>query len=65
MDRSDEHSAFAWIMSGAVGVLVAGGIGKALLDKRRASAQRDAIDAIDAIDALEREELDEAEGHPS
>ena len=59
MDRSDEHSAFAWIMSGAVGVLVAGGIGKALLDKRRASAQRD------AIDALEREELDEAESHPS
>ena len=35
MDRSDEHSAFAWIMSGAVGVLVAGGIGKALLDKRK------------------------------
>ena len=51
MDRSDEHSAFAWIMSGAVGVLVAGGIGKALLDKRRASAQRE------AIEALEREDL--------
>ena len=46
MDRSDEHSAFAWIMSGAVGVLVAGGIGKALLDKRRASAQREAIEAL-------------------
>jgi len=59
MDRSDEHSAFAWIMSGAVGVLVAGGIGKALLDKRRASAQRE------AIEAREREDLDEAEGHPS
>ena len=46
-------------MSGAVGVLVAGGIGKALLDKRRASAQRE------AIEAREREDLDEAEGHPS
>ena len=46
-------------MEGKDLILVAGGIGKALLDKRRASAQRE------AIEALEREEFDEAEGHPS
>ena len=45
MDRSDEHSAFAWIMSGAVGVVVAGGIGKALLalEKNSEELAREAV----------------------
>lgn len=56
---TDERSALAWIMSGAAGVVVAGGIAKRLIDKRRERALRDAQDAD------EQAGLDEAEGHPS
>lgn len=59
MDRSDEPSAFGWIMSGTVAVVVAGGLGKFLLDRRRHRAVLDARAAVDA------EDLAEAEGHPS
>ena len=38
MDRSDEPSAFAWIMSGTVTAVVAAGLGKFLLDRRHAQA---------------------------
>lgn len=56
---TDERSALAWIMSGAAGVVVAGGIAKRLIDRRRARALQDAEEAADA------EAMDEAEGHPS
>lgn len=56
---TDERSAMAWIMSGAVGVVVAGGLAKRLIDRRRARALADAEEQADAQD------LDEAEGHPS
>lgn len=59
---TDERSALAWIMSGAAGVVVAGGIAKRLLDRRR---ERALEDAEAAEDAATREALDEAEGHPS
>ncbi|PRY60166.1 hypothetical protein BCF74_108112 [Knoellia remsis] len=59
MDRSDEPSAFGWIMSGTVGAVVVGGLAKFLLDRRRANA------AVDAEDAIEAAEQAEAEGHPS
>ena len=56
---TDERSALAWIMSGAVGVVVAGGIAKRLIDKRRERALAEAEAQAQADD------LDEAEGHPS
>lgn len=56
---TDERSALAWIMSGAVGVAVAGGIAKRLIDRRRARALEEADEADDAAG------LEEAEGHPS
>lgn len=56
---TDERSALAWIMSGAVGVVVAGGIAKRLIDRRRERALED-LEAAEAADGL-----DEAEGHPS
>ncbi|MFW5469354.1 hypothetical protein ACOCJ4_04840 [Knoellia sp. CPCC 206435] len=59
MDRSDEPSAFAWIMSGTVGAVVAAGLGKFLLDRRRHRA------VMDARDAAEAEDLAEVDGHPS
>ena len=59
MDRSDEPSAFAWIMSGTVGAVVAAGLGKFLLDRRRHRA------VLDARDAAEAEDLAEVDGHPS
>ena len=58
MDRSDEPSAFAWIMSGTVGAVVAAGLGKFLLDRRRHRAVMEARAAADA------EEMAEVEGHP-
>lgn len=58
-DRSDEHSAFAWIMSGTIGAVVVGGLAKTLIDRRRAHAIRAAHN-----DALAADEA-EAEGHPS
>ena len=63
MDRSDEPSAFAWIMSGTVAVVVAGGLGKFLLDRRHARAAQEA-EAAAAAEASETEQA-EAEGHPS
>ena len=60
MDRSDEPSAFAWIMSGTVGAVVAAGLGKVLLDRRR---QRAVLDARAAEE--EADDLAQAEGHPS
>lgn len=61
-DRSDEHSAFAWIMSGTIGAVVVGGLAKTLLDRRRAHA-------VEAAETAAREvaeaEAAEAEGHPS
>lgn len=59
MDRSDEPSAFAWIMSGTVGAVVAAGLGKFLLDRRHARALAEAKDAVDDAEQAE------AEGHPS
>jgi len=59
MDRSDEPSAFAWIMSGTVGAVVAAGLGKFLLDRRRHRA------VMDAQAKAEAEDMAEAEGHPS
>lgn len=56
---TDERSALAWIMSGAVGVVVAGGIAKRLIDRRRERARTDAEEAEQAAG------LDEVEGHPS
>lgn len=38
VEREHEPSAFAWIMGGTLGVVVAGGLAKALLDRRRARA---------------------------
>ncbi|MDT0213486.1 hypothetical protein Q9R29_06270 [Rothia sp. ARF10] len=63
MDRSDEPSAFAWIMSGTVAVVVAGGLGKFLLDRRHAKAAQEAEAAAAA--AAEEAEQAESEGHPS
>lgn len=59
MDRSEEPSAFAWIMSGTVGALVVGGLAKTLLDRRRERIQAQARAEAEAA------ELAEAEGHPS
>ncbi|GGB84182.1 hypothetical protein N798_09875 [Knoellia flava TL1] len=63
MDRSDEPSAFAWIMSGTVAVVVAGGLGKFLLDRRHAKAALEAEAAAAA--AADEAEQAESEGHPS
>ena len=63
MDRSDEPSAFAWIMSGTVAVVVAGGLGKFLLDRRNAKAAQEAEAAAAA--ARDEAEQAESEGHPS
>jgi hypothetical protein len=54
VDRSDEPSAFAWIMSGTLVSLAAAGLAKAMLDRRR---QR----AIAAAEAVE----ETPDGHPS
>ena len=54
VDRSDEPSAFAWIMSGTLVSLAAAGLAKALIDRRR---QR-------AIAAAEADE-ETPDGHPS
>lgn len=62
MDSSDERSALAWIMSGTVGAVVAAGLGKALMDRRRARALAEADDAVAAAESAEQAE---AEGHPS
>ncbi len=59
MDRSDETSAFAWILSGTVGAVIAGGLAKVLLDRRRERA------VLEARQAREAADLAEAEGHPS
>ena len=59
LGSNDERHALAWIMSGTVGAVVAGGIAKRLLDRRRARALAEAEAASDADD------LGEAEGHPS
>lgn len=56
---TDERSALAWIMSGAVGAAVVGGLAKRLIDRRRERALHDAEAAEDAAG------LEEAEGHPS
>ena len=56
---TDERSALAWIMSGAVGVVVAGGIAKRLIDRRRERA------LAEAGAQAQSDGLDEAEGHPS
>ena len=58
MDRSDEPSAFAWIMSGTVGAVVAAGLGKFLLDRRRHRA------VLAARAAAEAEERAAGEGPP-
>ncbi|GAA4110359.1 hypothetical protein GCM10022415_03970 [Knoellia locipacati] len=63
MDRSDEPSAFAWIMSGTVTAVVAAGLGKFLLDRRRARAALEASDAQAA--AADDDAQAESEGHPS
>ncbi|MEO6019128.1 MAG: hypothetical protein ABIP45_02640 [Knoellia sp.] len=62
MNSSDERSALAWIMSGTVGAVVAAGLGKMLMDRRRDRALTEASDAIEAAEAGEQAE---AEGHPS
>lgn len=62
MDGADERSALAWIMSGTVTAVVAAGLGKVLMDRRRERALAEARAAIDAAEELERAE---AEGHPS
>lgn len=59
MDSSDERSALAWIMSGTVAAVVAAGLGKVLMDRRRDRALAEAEAAV--ADAEEAE----AEGHPS
>jgi len=59
MDRTDEPSAFAWIMTGPVSAVIAAGIGKRLLDRRRERA------LTEAGAAVPDGELAEAEGHPS
>lgn len=59
MDRSDERSALAWIMSGTVGAVVAAGLGKVLMDRHRARALDQARDTTEAAEEAE------AEGHPS
>lgn len=59
MDSSDERSALAWIMSGTVGAVVAAGLGKVLMDRRRARI------AADVESATQSAEEAEAEGHPS
>ncbi|MFC7491532.1 MULTISPECIES: hypothetical protein [unclassified Knoellia] len=59
MDRSDERSALAWIMSGTVGAVVAAGLGKVLLDRHRARALEQAREAVEDVEQAE------AEGHPS
>jgi hypothetical protein len=63
MDRSDERSALAWIMSGTVGAVVAAGLGKMLMDRRRDRALAEASSAAEP--ASEPDEADEAAGHPS
>lgn len=65
MDRSDEPSAFAWIMSGTVGAVVAAGLGKFLLDRRRLRAVTEAQAAGEAEARSEAEADTEPEGHPS
>jgi hypothetical protein len=64
MDRSDEPSAFAWIMSGTVTAVAAAGLGKFLLDRRRAHAAMEARDAEASATAADDEQA-ESEGHPS
>lgn len=59
MDSSDERSALAWIMSGTMGAVVAAGLGKMLMDRRRERALAQASAAKEAVDEAE------AEGHPS
>ncbi len=59
MDSSDERSALAWIMSGTVGAVVAAGLGKVLMDRRRERIAADVQAANEAGDEAE------AEGHPS
>lgn len=59
MDSSDERSALAWIMSGTVAAVVAAGLGKALMDRRRDRALTEAEHAVAAAEQAE------AEGHPS
>lgn len=67
MDRSDEPSAFAWVMSGTVGAVVAAGLGKFLLDRRRARVALEAAAAAEEAEAgaATEAELAESEGHPS
>lgn len=60
--REDEHSAFAWIMSGTIGAVVVGGLAKTLLDRRRAHALESAQAEASAAD---ESDAAEAEGHPS
>ena len=62
MDRSDERSALAWIMSGTMGAVAAAGLGKVLMERRRERALTEARDAVETADAGEQAE---AEGHPS
>jgi hypothetical protein len=62
MDRSDEPSALAWIMSGTVGAVVAAGLGKFLLDRRRERALAEARDPAASGGAGD---ADPVEGHPS
>lgn len=59
MDSSDERSALAWIMSGTVAAVVAAGLGKALMDRRRERALAEADAAVAAAEDAE------VEGHPS
>lgn len=59
MDSSDERSALAWIMSGTVGAVVAAGLGKVLMDRRRARALAEGETAAHEAEGAE------AEGHPS
>lgn len=63
-DRSDEHSAFAWIMSGTIGAVVVGGLAKTLLDRRRAHAL-EAADTSEQADGEDPEEGTDPEGHPT
>lgn len=62
MDGADERSALAWIMSGTVGAVVAAGLGKVLMDRRRERALAEARAAVEAAEDVEQAE---AEGHPS
>lgn len=59
MDRSEERSALALILSGTVGAVVAAGLGKMLMDRRRDRARAEAAAALEAAEQAE------AEGHPS